>query len=268
MESALAAKVRTLSSDQKRFYLSLRNNFPERGQLKGIWTGNVFPCAYDPQFDLSIEAIYLTICLINHDCVPNSFYAWNTSTNTATVHANRDIEAGQELTVSYTAEPIAYKRRAKLKNEFGFDCMCELCSLPIRQKIMSDVRRRELDRLHQSFQTTALSLNHPGSAIAECKERVQLIKDEYGSLPSQEADLCSDIFKISIMHGDQARASVFAERSYKAGFLAQGEDHLEGAKMKDRMERPAVYLTYGTSMIWKTSVSEVPQGLKETKFEE
>jgi hypothetical protein len=271
MESVFIAKTRALSSDEKRFYLSLRNNFPARGQMGGIWKSNVFPCEPQPQFDLTTEAIFSTICLINHDCMPNSFYAWDKFTNTATVHANHDIKAGHEITVSYcsyTSEMSAYQRRNWLMDEFGFYCMCKLCSSPIEQQIISDIRRSQLGRLHKSFSATTLSLNEPRSAMAECQERKQLIEAEYGSHPAQEAHLYSDAFKISIMNGDQARASVFAERAYKAGLLAQGDNHPEGAKMKDCMKRPAVYVTYGTSMNWKTSVSEVPEGLTETKFEE
>jgi hypothetical protein len=41
-----------------------------------------------------------------------------------------------------------------------------------------------------------------------------------------------DAFQVSITHGDQARASVFADRAYKVHAIYEGEDSLGMQRMK------------------------------------
>ena len=43
----------------------------------------------------------------------------------------KDIEEGEEVTISYLDGAESYTaRQLSLKNSFGFDYACELCSLP------------------------------------------------------------------------------------------------------------------------------------------
>ncbi|KAF2177953.1 hypothetical protein K469DRAFT_601350, partial [Zopfia rhizophila CBS 207.26] len=47
-----------------------------------------------------------------------------------TIHAVRDIEAGQEITILYLASTLGYEERQRfLREKFKFECECKLCSL-------------------------------------------------------------------------------------------------------------------------------------------
>jgi hypothetical protein len=263
-DSVIVAKVKALSREDQRHYLSLHNNYAGANPFNGIFKTNALPCGPDSP----VGAVYPTICLINHDCRPNSYHNWNDSTSTETIHASRDIKAGEEITISYAGGETSHQRLAKLETAFGFKCTCELCSLPESQLQESDARRLEMDRLDQSIGDGSQIISNPASALAHCQRMQQLLKDEYNSCPPLEARLYYDAFQISIVHADQARASVFAEKAYKARLLGEGEDSPETIKMKGFMGRPAEHQNYRVSKRWRTSKSAVPKGLGDKEFEE
>jgi hypothetical protein len=264
LENVIVTKVKALSKGHQRQYLSLHNNHPGKTPFSGIFRTNALPCGPSSL----TSAVYPTICLINHNCLPNSYHSWNSATSMETVHAGRDIKAGEEITISYMGVEASGVRRAKLKNAFGFDCTCELCSLPKPQILESDARRLEIERLDQTIGDPGRTMMNPNSALADCQRMQQLLKHEYSSCPPLESRLYYDAFQISIIHGDQARASVFAGMVYKAGLIGEGEDNPGTARMKDFMNSPTQHQSYGISKAWRTLMSEVPKGLGEREFGE
>ena len=64
-----------------------------------------------------------------------------------------------------------------------------------------------------------------------CRSLLQVLEEEYkGGAGALIARLYYDAFQISIAHGDQARASVFAERGYRL------------------IENPSVHVNFGASV--------------------
>ncbi|KAK7989896.1 DDE superfamily endonuclease domain-containing protein [Apiospora arundinis] len=43
---------------------------------------------------------------INHDCTPNAFVYYNANTNSVTLHALRDIQMDEEISISYFQESV------------------------------------------------------------------------------------------------------------------------------------------------------------------
>jgi hypothetical protein len=157
LECNVVAKVKTLSKEQQRYYLSLYNKNPEMGIFSGIFRTNALPCGVG-----SITgAIYPTICLMNHACDPNAHHSWNSATGSETIHALCDIKAGEEITISYNRDEPASVRRANLKSSFGFDCTCGLCSLPPAEIQHSDARRLRIEELDEEIGNSASVMNTP-----------------------------------------------------------------------------------------------------------
>ena len=88
--------------------------------------------------------------LINHSCAPNVMAARLQPDNEfkEEVRAIKDISKGDEITVcELNNHFILYsgfnsqKRREKIKNEFGFDCLCCVCSgdLPDQEDVMMEL---------------------------------------------------------------------------------------------------------------------------------
>ena len=82
------------------------------------------------------------------------------------------------------------------------------------------------------------------------------------------ARLYHDVFQVSIAHGDQARASIFADKAYQARVVCEGEDSPETQKLKAFALKPAAHAYFGLcSMKWRTEKEMVPKGLNVEQFE-
>ena len=110
----------------------------------------------------SRAGVYRTISRINHSCLPNVCYSFDSSSGRGSIHAIRDIPNGAELLNSYI--PLlapASERKQYLATNFGFACDCRACRSAysssdvyrlktpggISTRMRSDERRCELKRL-------------------------------------------------------------------------------------------------------------------------
>ncbi len=111
-------------------------------------------------------------------------------------------------------------------------------------------------------------MKRPDDCLAGYHSLLQVFEEEYnGDAGALIARLYYDAFQISITHGDQARASRFAERGYKLRVICEGEDSPETRKMKNLMEYPAGHRNFGASTRWKTAKEPVLKGLDTGGFE-
>jgi len=99
---------------------------------------------------------------------------------------------------------------------------------------------------------------------------VRLLNEEFrGCATTMESRLYFDAFQVAIMHGDQARASVFAGRGYDVRLVCDGEDGLTTQTMKNFHVDPHTHHLFGYfSLTWETSQGDIPEGLSETEFED
>lgn len=63
--------------------------------------------------------------LINHDCAPNAY--WIHEGKQLRIGAARDIQAGEEITISYRTSPTFVERQFALQRDYLFTCTCKLC---------------------------------------------------------------------------------------------------------------------------------------------
>jgi hypothetical protein len=264
-DSTVRARVEELSEDRLHQFLSLHNAHPSMRLSTGIFKTNALPCGSDT----NVTAVYPTICLINHTCIPNAHNNWNGDLRHETIHAICDIKAGEEITISYAEGQTSTKRATRLKNAFGFDCTCALCSFPGVGIPESDARRISIERLNEAIGDPERMMSAPDRMIADCQKMLKLLHQEYAIDASTpfEAPLYYDAFQISIAHADQARASVFAERAYQARLICEGEDSPGTARMKVFMQDPEQHPSFGESERWRTAKSAVPHGIHEVLFE-
>lgn len=77
------------------------------------------------------RALFPLFALINHDCVPNSYYIFEEKTNNMIVKASVDIPEGTEITTTYTKLfTTNLARHLYLKMKKTFTCKCPRCSDP------------------------------------------------------------------------------------------------------------------------------------------
>ena len=140
-------QVATLSEHQARAFLSMHNIHPYRNAAER-YLGIVLTNSLPAEADGDKGAIFLEACRINHACDNNAQKSWNERIKRHTVHALRDIDKGEEITITYLG-PLKNRtaRRKALQERFGFACLCHLCSLPPEQNKENDRRLEEIHHL-------------------------------------------------------------------------------------------------------------------------
>ncbi|KAK2785807.1 hypothetical protein FQN52_008222 [Onygenales sp. PD_12] len=256
-EQLVEMRWRALSTSGKQLFISLHNNFPGGHPLSGILKTNMMPCG----------GIYATISRINHSCIPNSYASSEEETQSTSIYAVRDIEVGEEITISYSADETFDTRQSILKASFGFECDCKICTLPLPSRQLSDARRLEMKQLNNAINWDSI-WNEPLWYLRNCKRLLFLAEYEYGDSASfWIARVANDALRVSIAHGDQARASIFAEMCYNARAICEGPYSSGSRLTKQWALNPASHYAFNSLGMWATDQWEAPVTLKKEEFE-
>ena len=100
LRTSIFQQVEALSEHQRRAFLSMYNIHPYKNateQYLGIVRTNSLPT----EAIGDKGAIFLEACRINHACDNNAQKSWNEKIKRHTVHALRDIDKGEEITITY-----------------------------------------------------------------------------------------------------------------------------------------------------------------------
>ncbi|KAK1757040.1 hypothetical protein QBC47DRAFT_342056 [Echria macrotheca] len=134
-------------------------------------------------FQLSVAergylGLFPEVSRINHACKPNAHIHFSETTLAMTVWSARDIEAGEEITISYAGVDLpSVPRREMLSSTWGFDCSCSLCTAPETERKASDDRRLAFHKLRSQ----ALNLAQEGKykdAAKRLKELLRVVDEE------------------------------------------------------------------------------------------
>lgn len=266
MEKVITNKLKTLSKVEQRQFVSLHNNFPGKFPFSGIVKTNaILPCLPAPDS----FAICPTACLLNHSCIPNAHTDWNRNAGGITIHAICDVKAGEEITTHYCGDEIFVTRQILLQKNFGFKCDCDLCSASLAEIKLSDNRILQIRELDSTIKEPERAMSHPTRSLADCRQLLEVIENEWGVRAG--ASITAVYFyayHISVFHGDEARASVFAQREHRSRVSCQGHDHPETQRVKRLIEQPSNFENSGlTSKKREATKSMVPPGLDPVAFE-
>lgn len=126
---------------------------------------------------------------INHSCRRNVYNSFNPTLGKETIHALRDIKAGEEILASYVALNVVLRdqRREALRENWGFECECEVCG---EETGVGEGRRERLAEIEQGlaiferknvYLTTFSPYPVPkddGEALGWLEESVGILKEE------------------------------------------------------------------------------------------
>ena len=233
--------VSALAPPQRRQYYSLADKYEHiRGgkSVAGIWNTNSFKTE-DVMGDSHSEArdgvvrtaVFTLISRFNHACVPNTFPAWSANWQRQTVHALRDIAAGEELSIAYVAGAEAgarAHRQALLKQKYHFDCCCATCMLRGRALAQSDHRQQRLAHLHrqlaENWHGEDWAEGESGALLFAAVEELQrLMRDEGLPLVLAKAGILLALVHL-IQRGERAAAAEYANKGMVCSRLALGDD--------------------------------------------
>ncbi|KAK6819646.1 hypothetical protein PG987_016129 [Apiospora arundinis] len=265
MAQIIALGLKKASKNQAREFLTLDNAHKANGPLVGTASTNVHPMGGGGATE---AGLFLAACRINHACVPNAQNKWRADLGRMTVHAARDIAAGEEITLTYLPALFPYaERQTILKDHFGFVCACATCSLPAGEvRDASDRRRKEINELDEKLGDGKRIVNHAEAMLHDAWRKLALLREE-GITDAWVSRAYHDAFQIAIANGDQARAKVFAERDYEATVACEGKDNPEAAQTMQWVKSPKAHPLYSGKLQWKQGVDKIPKDLSEDEFE-
>lgn len=244
--SDILAAAAKLSSSQRRVLLELSLNEANKSILSFVSaTWKSFPVLgavrqnrdilnifYNNNFALGDEddrrAVFPTVARINHSCVPNAQGNFNTNLGTFTIHALRDIDTHEEITISYLGDQLAVRqaRQAHLKQGYGFECGCELCAASPDKREASHGRRVRLHDQLRAFAERQL----PATALDGAAEQSLLVRamisvyEEDGIAGREVASLYSANAGLEMTLGHVVEASAMGVKSLELERDAVGED--------------------------------------------
>ena len=269
LQISIYQQFATLSEHQQQAFLSMPNIHPYRDAAEryvGIVRTNFLPA----EADGDKRALFLEACRINHACDNNAQKSWNEKIKRHTVHALKDIDKGEEITITYLS-PLKNRtaRQKALQEGFGFTCLCHLCSLPVEQNQESDRRLEEIHRLDGVIDQLGTEgiLVSPLRTLSYFDQQVRLY-GEQGREDVGFAHALVNAAQLAIANSDLARGRIFAERAASVWKTTLGGDSTEAIKHGALALDLSKYELYGVSMRWKTKVDEAPKGLEPSDFED
>ncbi|KAF9877180.1 hypothetical protein CkaCkLH20_05446 [Colletotrichum karsti] len=164
---SIVHQYRSIPSAKLKSLLSLSINTTKFGVLswlEALWqsrsaphlqpaTHGIINIFRNNNFDIGngVQALFPNVARINHSCVPNAQGNFNTNIDAFTIHATRDIEHDEEITISYLPENLTVRdpRLAMLAEKYNFLCACPACSG--ERADVSEERRMALHRQLMSF---------------------------------------------------------------------------------------------------------------------
>ncbi|KAI1849819.1 hypothetical protein JX266_004768 [Neoarthrinium moseri] len=182
-------------------------------------------------FDLGGEphmAVYPEISRINHGCNPNAFARFLPHSLAASIIAFRDIEPGEEITISYIPFARPTSERQALLSRWNFNCTCALCASSPSTRASSDYRRTKIRSLREEILeaigkrdgTRAVTLSHEVLRLAQIEKLEPLYGETYNT-----------IARIYWHAGDKRTAERYARLSLRTlgdqGYIDDREEHLE-----------------------------------------
>lgn len=262
----LEARLSAESTHVQRAFWALSQN-AVHGSVKhvmGIWLTNAHPTDGSTRTHLDAvaersSAVFAHNARLNHSCSPNLHCSWNAALGAQTLHALRDIESGEELTISYlpTLERPRAVRRDALLEGFGFACECVACSLTGDALSASETRRARLEALEEKMRAAAdpsraadamrkalaagadvrtaagqqrlraLQQRYRTEGIALAEERLSLLEQEGAVHAARAWGALEAASRLCSMLGDREEAGKWNAKAAKCALLALGRESTE-----------------------------------------
>ncbi|KAK1236263.1 hypothetical protein PQX77_000497 [Marasmius sp. AFHP31] len=189
--------------------------------------------------------IFPRMARLNHGCSSafNAVYTWREKEGALVVHALKRITKGQELLTTYaTMKKPRDFRRAYLREHYGFECQCDVCSLPQELSKASDERLVAISDLYSRFATW-------GHESIDGKEAIDVVKkiwslgDEEGYF-SERGQLAADAAWVAAAHSDAMATREWAKLAIEWYSYELGSDSELTEHMKTIVENPQLHRSW------------------------
>ncbi|KAK7907908.1 hypothetical protein PG985_015211 [Apiospora marii] len=156
-------------------------------------------------------------------------------------HAVRDIQLGEELTISYLDSfRVRSVRQARARASWGFSCGCLQCSLPEAEAEASDARLFSIYQVENQL----ADLKNANVSTSTIEEFIALYKEE--RLDHKMADAYTLAALNYNTFGLEAKAKEYASLSLEQGLLEHGQDAADMEAMRILADQPRGHWTWNT----------------------
>lgn len=253
-----------LSQHDRHTLFSLSNSFPDLNQVTGIVKTNWFEI--DGQ--TAMRAIFPFSSFLNHSCLANAYWSWNSTSQQGRLYALQNVEKDQEITIAYFPDGIWFlprnDRLAYIDKMYNFACCCQVCTAHFTKRIESDNRRALLLLLGgdivsqvQMLKKGFLLYHNPARALAQCHEMLRVLCSEEITLDDKATGAFYNAFEICIAHRDFARAIAFARQILQMVRASRGYDADGVAHWEKLMRTPWMHEISGKTKWWWTEPEDV-----------
>ncbi|KAF2006394.1 SET domain-containing protein [Amniculicola lignicola CBS 123094] len=173
---------------------------------------------------VGMKGLFPEVSRINHACNPNAFVMFSPSGLSVGIKSYREIQPGEEITISYLLLGQKSTDRQAGLRKWGFKCSCDLCSSPPSVLAASDERRVRISSSENSL-VDLWKVGQVQSAIRLAEEIVDLMKEE--ELESMLTDEYVILARLHLLLEEKNKAEEYAELAVEElknlGFLGVDE---------------------------------------------
>ncbi|EDU42031.1 conserved hypothetical protein [Pyrenophora tritici-repentis Pt-1C-BFP] len=182
-------------------------------QIEDIMKTNAFACQLaDGHIDDAYMCLFPSVARINHACKPNAHARFVPKLLSMEIKAQRNINAGEEIDISYGKIDLRHTERQKLYREgWNFTCTCSLCTASLYEMMGSDQRRERFAKLRHMLENLTPETYDAAQIIAWEKEVMEISQTE-----GLEILLAQDYERLAYVyagHGMMRDARVWAKRA-------------------------------------------------------
>ncbi|KAI2615974.1 hypothetical protein GGR54DRAFT_610661 [Hypoxylon sp. NC1633] len=132
-------------------------------------------------------ALYPDVSRVNHACRPNAFIRFTPMSLAVSIVALKDIEAGEEISITYVPMGKTREERQAALQKWGFNCTCALCTASKAEIAASDYRREKIKAMRQEVLeaveawdgTKAVRLTHEVLELMRAEDLAPLYASQY-----------------------------------------------------------------------------------------
>lgn len=183
-------------------------------------------------------AVYPEVSRMNHDCRPNIHYRMDNITYISI--AVRDIQPGEELTISYIDGHMSREERQNRLSDWGFKCTCPHCSMSKEDVEASDKRMDRIYSIEDDLekQVSAGVIIDPNMG----DELVRLYEEE-----KFDSYIGQALTRAALVHsllGNEEKATGYAKRAHEALAREHGEWNKDARAMKQLAGDPTKHWSW------------------------
>ncbi|KAH6630632.1 hypothetical protein B0J18DRAFT_421760 [Chaetomium sp. MPI-SDFR-AT-0129] len=150
--------------------------------------------------DTGMAGIFLDagLAMVNHSCVPNAFIGFDK--RTAVLRAERPIQEGEEITISYIDTALPKSARYEALRQYHFQCHCPRCTDDLDVYQVCQTTPPAVIRLNTfSLQTDLTKLRHPAIDTPRkvSQSEIETIHKQWLALPPAASDDEKDHLKLA-----------------------------------------------------------------------